>query len=209
MSPALAMVAPQMGIGFAVYEFVKANPPASLAGGSSVRTVPETVTTAAGVGGGEARAGEGMEVGVMGERGGERVREVVGVGGVGVGTGTGVLAIGEREEGPRRRRQRQRCEGDGAGLAHGAAEGGEREGSGAVAVAEEAAVISGGGGKGVAGSGGGIRRWGRTRRERWVEETAWPLVAGAAAGMTSKLAVFPLDTVKKRVQTEVTHEKWM
>ncbi|CAM9833150.1 unnamed protein product, partial [Laminaria digitata] len=71
MSPALAMVAPQMGIGFAVYEFVKANPPALLTGASSVRT------------------------------------------------------------------------------------------------------------------------------------TAWPLVAGAAAGMTSKLAVFPLDTVKKRVQTEV------
>lgn len=37
---------------------------------------------------------------------------------------------------------------------------------------------------------------------RWGE-TAWPLVAGAMAGMISKAVVFPLDTVKKRVQTEV------
>ena len=59
MSPALAMVAPQMGIGFAVYEFVKANPPASLTGASSVPTVPETATAAAGVGGGRRGRGRG------------------------------------------------------------------------------------------------------------------------------------------------------
>lgn len=32
---------------------------------------------------------------------------------------------------------------------------------------------------------------------------AWPMVAGAVAGITSKLVVLPLDMVKKRVQTEV------
>lgn len=32
---------------------------------------------------------------------------------------------------------------------------------------------------------------------------AWQLGAGAIAGMTGKLVAFPLDTVKKRVQTAV------
>ena len=31
----------------------------------------------------------------------------------------------------------------------------------------------------------------------------WPTVAGGAAGLVSKLAVYPLDTVKKRVQAQV------
>ena len=32
----------------------------------------------------------------------------------------------------------------------------------------------------------------------------WPTVAGGAAGVVSKLAVYPLDTIKKRVQAQVT-----
>ena len=109
-----------------------------------------------------------------------------------------MVGSGERDEG--RWRRRQRCGGDGTGPACGAVEGGHREGEGDEAVV---AAKSGEGGRGIDGD-GGLRRGGRMQWERWVEGTAWPLVGGAAAGMASKLAVFPLDTVKKRVQTEVT-----
>ncbi|CAM9112934.1 unnamed protein product [Phaeothamnion confervicola] len=45
------------------------------------------------------------------------------------------------------------------------------------------------------GSGGSTAAdWGRQ---------AWPAVAGAAAGLFSKLAIYPLDTVKKRVQAGI------
>lgn len=37
----------------------------------------------------------------------------------------------------------------------------------------------------------------------------WQLWAGAIAGMVSKLAVFPLDTVKKRVQTAVRQDSYI
>lgn len=64
-------------------------------------------------------------------------------------------------------------------------------------------------GPATAGTDGGGSRGGRQNNGdldrllvSWIE-VGWPVVAGAAAGITSKLVVLPLDTVKKRVQTEV------
>jgi Mitochondrial carrier protein len=31
----------------------------------------------------------------------------------------------------------------------------------------------------------------------------WPTVAGGAAGFVSKIAIYPLDTLKKRIQAQV------
>lgn len=51
---------------------------------------------------------------------------------------------------------------------------------------------------GAAGAGAGVPGTAAT--------VAWQLGAGAIAGMTGKLVAFPLDTVKKRVQTAVRTE---
>lgn len=144
MSPALAMVAPQMGVSFAVYELVKGAPPHRWVV-SSDATPASAGSVAAGV------AGTGTEIG---ERSGLRIG-------------------GGRED----------AAASGLDPARGRRRGGE------AATAQRREALEGGGPRGGAWDG--------------LIETAWPLAAGAVAGMASKLAVFPLDTVKKRVQTEV------
>lgn len=49
---------------------------------------------------------------------------------------------------------------------------------------------------------GGELNSGKKRGMYWLAE-AWSMVAGGVAGMSSKLVVFPIDTVKKRLQKEV------
>lgn len=152
LSAALAMVAPQMGVAFAVYERVKNSPPALLTGTAS----------------GEATGGGERTQVTPGKT--HMVREQIG-----------------------RRRDTGGGEEVGAGRrdVHSCGEDGDKE------------KAASGGGRGAGDRAGSRERHHRGKtRERWVK-TAWPLAAGAAAGMTSKLAVFPLDTVKKRVQTEV------
>ena len=123
--PAIAMIAPQVGVGFTVYEVVKGNPPAWLtedpSRGSRSAAVESTAST---MGGGADSDSEGT--GDMGRLGGREMKESI------------------RRAGSDMRGERQ------------------------------------------------------SRLEKM-----WPLVAGATAGMTSKLVVFPLDTIKKRMQTQV------
>lgn len=212
MSPALVMIAPQMGVAFAVYEKIKKINPAA-ADHYVTKSSPsyDYFTTAI----------------TDGHSEGRRRREQFG----GNGRGAADDALGQEELGRRRGRSL-----DTPGLD--AEEHKRRAAKPSVGPAGDVDQrISGGGGghsESVLPSGsaaiepvglsrdresrdrvmGDLGEVERSRQKRPEQEqaspvfslagTAWPMFAGAAAGISSKLAVFPLDTVKKRVQTAVS-----
>lgn len=128
LSPTITMIAPQIGIGFAVYELVKANPPTWLKGAPPSRGQMLSIT-------------EPMV---------DRAEK----------------ATGSYSEGARSGVDRVDVD---------------------VKHVREARAEKG--------------RADHAQRSRL--EAMWPMVAGGVSGMTSKLAVFPLDTLKKRVQAQV------
>lgn len=128
LSPTITMIAPQIGIGFAVYELVKANPPTWLEGAPPSR-------------------GQSLAIA---EPMVDRAEEVTGSDSEGARSGVDRIDVDVRH------------------------------------------------GREVRAEKGKADHAGRSRLE-----AMWPMVAGGVSGMTSKLAVFPLDTLKKRVQAQV------
>lgn len=260
-STALFMIAPQMGISFAVYEGVKRwkptvvsatnegsditrrsssnrgesdgrgewsttersrqNPRESAHGGVIGVAAADDDDAAAGV---RAVGGVGAEA-VSSTRGGaeheERVSQRLSSGRTGADADDSRLGQQQRQAGVRSwfmgmktiigRGRGKECEGDEGAVVPPAIEAGaqqQRIASTGKTAGEEGPLrgpaTTGSDSGGHSGSSGG-----RQKNEdlghllvSWVE-VGWPVLAGGVAGITSKLAILPMDTVKKRVQTEV------
>lgn len=204
--PALVMIAPQMGVSFAVYERLKRSIPVRSLGAvgaspdvTSMRGSDPDVTSVSGAtesglelerrrsDANRARESVPRVSGAGGVASTRKRPESLGEGGLTVGVGVCVLTKPESNGQVRRR----------VAVTAMTAEDGAPERGALIAVRRD-----GGLGWGASEKGGSRIR---PEVERLVQ-IAWPVVSGGVAGMTSKLVVMPLDTVKKRLQKEVRGE---